>query len=201
MSDFWTPPAEPIKGPIWVPTESGGKRLADDEYNRRWFARLMKRTTFNEKGCFVWQGFTSHKGYIMHTHRDYRMSGHRIVYILTHGVRLPREQQVCHKCDERRCWNPGHLFLGTNQDNCKDMAAKKRHHMNRKTHCVNGHEFTPENTYAYTDKRGWKHRSCLTCDRERQRRAWHENPRERERKNEYRRKRRAALRVPQRQDP
>lgn len=194
MSDTWTQPPDAPRAPIWIPTESGGQRLSDEEYNRRWFERLMKRTTYNDKGCFIWTGPRMVKGYIMHCHRAFRASGHRIVYMLIHGVRLAKEEQVCHSCDERRCWNPAHLFVGSNQDNAKDMAAKKRHHLNRKTHCKHGHEFTPENTYEHTDKHGHKHRTCITCDRERQMRDYRTKPEVRAKRAEQKRRRLARLR-------
>lgn len=185
MSSHWIEPVRPSL-PSRIKTEAGGHRMSDEEYNRKWFARLMKRTTFNERGCFVWTGPVGHKGYIMMTHRDYKCSGHRIVYILSNKIDLAREQQVCHRCDDRRCWNPAHLFLGTNEDNARDMAAKKRHHLNRKTCCIHGHEFTPENTRLSVDKNGDKHRTCKTCERERQRRAWHEKPARRAKQLELR---------------
>jgi hypothetical protein len=39
---------------------------------------------------------------------------------------IPNHLNVLHRCDVRTCVNPAHLFLGTNDDNMKDMAAKNR---------------------------------------------------------------------------
>jgi hypothetical protein len=68
---------------------------------------------------------------------------------------------VCHHCDNRKCFNPDHLFIGTQKDNQVDSVRKKRHYNVRKTHCKRGHAYSPENTYI--TKRGG--RSCRTCHR------------------------------------
>jgi len=55
---------------------------------------------------------------------DGRMVGaHRVAYFLGTG-RQPTGLHVLHKCDNKRCCNPAHLFLGTNGDNCNDYLAK-----------------------------------------------------------------------------
>lgn len=52
-------------------------------------------------------------------------SAHRIAWMIVHGG-VPEKMFVLHKCDNRLCCNPDHLFLGTHQDNMDDMVSKGR---------------------------------------------------------------------------
>lgn len=52
-------------------------------------------------------------------------TAHRLSYELLGGG-IPDELQVLHRCDNRRCFNPRHLFVGTQKDNIHDMMEKGR---------------------------------------------------------------------------
>jgi len=49
----------------------------------------------------------------------------RVAYTLLKKA-IPDKQEVCHICDNPRCINPAHLFLGTHQENMDDMVSKNR---------------------------------------------------------------------------
>lgn len=89
-------------------------------------ARIKSKVVVDENGCWRWQKAIQPNGYGATTHKDKRISAHRLSYIAFKGD-IPEGMCVCHVCDVRDCVNPDHLFLGTNSDNMQDMINKGRH--------------------------------------------------------------------------
>ena len=80
-----------------------------------------------ETGCIEWTGkATAHGGYgAMTAGRGYKIRAHRLAWALRHGP-IPSGKIVCHKCDNPKCCNVLHLFLGTKADNMDDKMRKGR---------------------------------------------------------------------------
>ena len=87
---------------------------------------LYKMVRVDEQtGCHLWTGSTNHSGYgrIGIDYKDYL--AHRLSYELQVGP-IADGMFACHHCDNPRCINPQHLFLGKQSDNLADMVKKGR---------------------------------------------------------------------------
>ncbi len=81
-----------------------------------------------ENVCWNWFGQVDGGGYgsLLIGGRNGKMKkAHRLAYELTCGE-IPQGLHVCHKCDNTRCCNPAHLFLGTHKQNMEDKVKKGR---------------------------------------------------------------------------
>lgn len=125
------------------------------------------RLPTNDTGCWEWTGIPNHDGYgrfsvRLGMRRRRVVMAHRFAYEAFVG-KMPEGHECDHLCKNRRCVNPSHLRAATHAENMRsrdltNVVAVKA----RITHCPQGHEYSPENTYR---RPGGKGRDCLACRR------------------------------------
>lgn len=134
---------------------------------------LASFNTSDPDECWLWPTSINQYGYGRVRFEGKQWSIHRLIYEWSIGP-IPDGHEIDHTCHDdscpsegrgpcqhRRCGNPRHLKAVTPSLN-KQRRAVSGPPRNIKTHCVNGHEFSDENT-AYT-KTG--HRYCRKCRQE-----------------------------------
>lgn len=112
--------------------------------------------------CWLWQGGKITGGYAVFRRTTgvvgpVKILVHRYSFELFYYA-IPEGMEIDHMCKTRHCVNPQHLDLVTRLENIR----RSNRHKVSKMHCINGHRFTPENTYF---AKGRLHRACRTCQR------------------------------------
>jgi len=115
-----------------------------------------------ESGCWIWKGAHDVTGYGRISLDGKTGRASRVSYTLFRGP-IPEGMVLDHfrypdgGCIGTRCVNPYHLLLTTRSENAGRTSWSRR------THCPQGHEYTPDNIYVQTTARGTKGRRCRTC--------------------------------------
>ncbi len=88
--------------------------------------RLNRTTTANEMtACLEWNGASVPKGYGVLWYQGRQTYVHRALWVELRGE-IPDGMFICHHCDNPRCVNINHLFVGSPKDNMLDMIQKGR---------------------------------------------------------------------------
>lgn len=118
-------------------------------------SRFMHYVEINHaNGCWEWTGAFDRSGYGAFKDQGKKINSHRWSYRHFKGE-PPKGLDIDHLCRVRKCVSPEHLEAVTRKVNVqRGLAAQER-----KTHCIHGHAYTPENTYRYPDGA----RECRTC--------------------------------------
>lgn len=82
------------------------------------------------RGCWEWQASTDKDGYgqiggFGKSGNRTMLKAHRVSLEMS-GVHIPKGKKVCHKCDNPKCVNPRHLYVGTDHMNHMDMVKRGR---------------------------------------------------------------------------
>ena len=126
---------------------------------KRFFDKIEKTSS-----CWNWTAALRGNGYGCMKYNGKLVDSHRVSWMIHNGD-IPKGLLVCHSCDNRKCVNPDHLFLGTQSENMQDCLIKGRLKTPIGLRFVNGSY--PKNTkiplsFAISIKKAVSERGCST---------------------------------------
>jgi len=90
-----------------------------------YFVHFNNKIKKVDNSCWEWLGILRKDGYGVFTIYRKQWRAHRYSWFLVNGE-IPNGMIICHSCDNRKCVNPEHLWLGTQMDNIRDASRKGR---------------------------------------------------------------------------
>ncbi len=103
-------------------------RICADQAKRSGWKDRLWRNIDRSNGpdsCWLWKGKFFENGYPKFAVEQKVVRAHRIVAETCLGP-IPNGWIICHECDNPKCCNPIHLFIGTHKANAEDMVSKNR---------------------------------------------------------------------------
>jgi hypothetical protein len=132
--------------------------------NKDELLKRLEEYTNKINDCWLWIGYLTTSGYGRITIHGMAIEIHRLSCYIHHDLDLSDDRwRALHKtiCPNKSCWNPEHLYIGTQFDNMRDSISAGTHISQNqyRTHCKYGHliDGIKNNGKRY----------CLTCNRER----------------------------------
>lgn len=125
--DFWRHTMEITEGGWKSCTRCGALSSRGVPPEVRFWSHVDKN---GPNGCWLWTGGHHPFGHGHVLWKGKTRRAHRVAWELLRGPldawRSYKDPLLCHKCDNPRCVNPDHMFIGSSKDNLQDMVCKGR---------------------------------------------------------------------------
>lgn len=115
-----------LKTSSWLNNQFSWQKATEEERMNHMKEYYMNNV-IKQDGCWDWKhGNPRYRYPRMHFSKSIPRIAIHIASWRIHKGEVPDGMWVLHKCDNPRCSNPDHLFIGTSLDNINDMLAKNR---------------------------------------------------------------------------